>query len=122
MTRTPPLPGRPMLLCCSWLAGLVAACLLAGHARAAEEVVHDGMVVQIPSQITTESTNRLKAVLHAPLNRFKTTRAKDATSTATCDFTPGNFPADSKSFGACFELAKYLRSLPGDITGVRTVA
>jgi membrane-bound ClpP family serine protease len=83
----------------------------------------DGIIVQVPTAITTESTNRLRAVLYGPLKRFEAGAGQQGGRfTLICDFNPDGRRAVCDDFGASYGLATYLRSLPADIKGVTTVA
>jgi membrane-bound ClpP family serine protease len=98
------------------------ALLLPSAARAADRPA-DGLLVQIPPGVTTEATNRLRSLLYGPLKRFEAGAARQGgTFTLLCDFNPGGQRAGCDDFGACYSLASYLRALPGEIKGVRTVA
>ncbi len=83
-----------------------------------------GLVVPIPSVITTEATNRLRTTLYGPLKRFEAQRSADPRHAAVfrlvCDFNPYGKANASDDFGACHTLAKYIRSLQLD--GVQSVA
>lgn len=97
---------------------LTLAFLLPTAAPAAEKTV-DGLIVQVPTTITTESTGRLRSLLHGPINRFEQGAARQGGRfVLICDFNPDGRPAASDDFGASYGLATYLRSLQG----VRTVA
>src|SRR5262249_26378562 len=73
---------------------------------------HDaGLVVQVPTLITTEATNRLRTTVSSPLKRFEAERAggkKGRTFRLVCDFNPDNRTSASDDFGACLNLANYL--------------
>jgi membrane-bound ClpP family serine protease len=98
------------------------ALLLPAAARAADPPA-DGLIVQVPAAITSESTNRLRSVLYGPLKRFEAGAARQGGRfTLVCDFNPDGRRARCDDFGASYSLAVYLRSLPRDIKGVRTVA
>ncbi len=107
-------------------AGLLAAVFAPGT-LAAEEKTNSGLVVQVPSVITTEATNRLRTALHVPLKRFQASRAADPRSAGVfylvCDFNPEGKPNASEDFGACLSLARCLRELHKDPNqAVQTVA
>lgn len=102
-----------------WLAALLLL-LGASAARAADPV--EGLIVQIPTSIGTESTNQLRSLLHGPLQRFNAGRGPKATFRILCDFNPENRRSECENFGACYDLATYLRSLQTSIPGVQTVA
>ncbi|MFO0846536.1 MAG: hypothetical protein U0797_29905 [Gemmataceae bacterium] len=100
---------------CAWLA---LALLLPHSARAADKPV-EGLIVQVPTTITTESTGRLRSLLHGPLSRFEQGAARQGGRfVLLCDFNPEGRRAESDDFGASYGLATYLRSLQN----VRTVA
>ena len=98
------------------------ALLLPAAVRAAD-LPADGIIVQVPTVITTESTNRLRAMLLGPLKRFEGGAARrGGRFTLLCDFNPEGRRAVCDDIGASYGLAAYLRSLPGEIKGVNTVA
>jgi hypothetical protein len=105
---------------------LAAALLLAcsAHHLAAQERHDAGLVVPIPTTITTEATNRLRTAIYGPLKRFETQRGRDAKQAGVfrlvCDFNPDGRANASEDFGACHTLAKYLRGL--QLEGVQTAA
>jgi membrane-bound ClpP family serine protease len=103
---------------------LVGLLLLAsGLAVGAAERPVDGVIVQAPTAITSESTNRLRSLLYGPLKRFEAGAAHQGGKfVLICDFNPDGRRALCDDFGASYSLADYLRSLPRDIKGVRTVA
>jgi membrane-bound ClpP family serine protease len=89
----------------------------------AQEAGNDGLVVQIPTLITTEATNRLRTSVFGPLKRFEAEREagkKGRSFRLVCDFNPDNRTSASDDFGACLKLAKYLGDLQKE--GVQTVA
>ena len=84
---------------------------------------NDGLLIPIPASITSESTGRLRSLLHGPLKRFEQdTNRGNRQFVLLCDFNPEGRRAECEDFGACYTLASYLRSLPSEIKGVRTVA
>src|SRR5262249_17620768 len=104
--------------------GVLAALVLlaAGGVARAEEVPADGVVVQVPPAITTEATNRLRSLLHGPLKRFEAGAGRrGGVFHVVLDFNPDNKRSECEDFGACYGLAKYLRSLPTEHRGVQTV-
>src|SRR4051812_1895313 len=105
--RDPCRPSRHL----GWFAAL--ALLLPGSSvRAAEapEKIVDGLMLQIPASISTESTALLRSLLHGPLKRFEQDAAsKEGRFVLICDFTPDGRRAECDDFGACYGLATYLR-------------
>ncbi len=121
MLRVETLAGSASLLRHPWtrqvLAGLTLL-VVAGLSNAAEKP-RDGLIVQIPTTLTTESTGRLRSLLHGPIHRFKQNAAPQGGQfVLLCEFNPEGRTAASEDFGASYDLAKYLRSLDG----IRTVA
>jgi membrane-bound ClpP family serine protease len=83
----------------------------------------EGLLVEVPAGITTESTGRLRSELLRPLKNFEQGAGRQGGKfTLVCDFNPEGRRADCDDFGASYELAKYLRKLQTDFKGVRTVA
>lgn len=83
----------------------------------------DGLLVQIPTSITSESTGRLRSVLHGPIKRFEQGAARQGGKfVLICDFNPDGRRAECDDFGASYGLAGYLRSLQKELAGVRIVA
>src|SRR5207253_10426750 len=81
----------------------------------AEEPWNPGLVVPIPTAVTTETTQRLRNALYGPLKRYQAERARDPKASGTfylvCDFNPDGKPNASEDFGACLTLAEFLRDL-----------
>lgn len=101
---------------------LLLALALAPRAAAADRPV-EGLLVQVPTSITSESTGRLKSVLHGPLSRFKMGAAQQRGQFwLVLDFNPDGQRSECDDFSACLGLAKYLRALPAEVAGVSTVA
>src|SRR4051794_1199405 len=70
-----------------------------------------GLIVQVPPSISTESTGRLRSLLHGPLKRFEQESAgqkEKAPFVLICDFNPEGRASACEDFGACFDLATYL--------------
>jgi membrane-bound ClpP family serine protease len=104
-----------------WNALLALLFVLPASARADKPI--DGLIVQVPAAVTTESINRLRSLLHGPLQRFEAGAGKQGgIFRVICDFNPDGQTADSADFGPCYELARYLRRLPGDFKGAQTIA
>jgi membrane-bound ClpP family serine protease len=122
----------PMLRHGGWsrAVGLLALFLLALPAPAdappdAPPVLRtvEGMVFQVPTNITSETTRRLKSLLQGPLERFKSGAiGKNSEFVLVLDFNPGNQRSDCDSFGVCADLAEYLLSLRKEVFGMKTVA
>lgn len=115
----PPNSARRLVVA---LLTLLTLAPLGGGARAADKPV-DGLIVQVPTSVTTESVNRLRSDILGRLNRFEQGAARQGGKFfLICDFNPDAAVAESNKFGACYELAKYLRELQTDRKGVTTVA
>lgn len=105
---------------------LAVALLLAAffpRPSAAQDRPEPGLVVPIPTTITSESTNRLRTTLYHPLHRFEAERGQGparASFRLVCDFNPEGRANSTDDFGACLTLANYLRELQRQ--GVQTVA
>jgi membrane-bound ClpP family serine protease len=85
--------------------------------------VVDGLIVQIPTTISSESIGRMRSLLHGPLKRFAEGAARQGGRfVVLCDFNPDDRRSESDDFGACYDLATFLRSLQTDHKGVRVVA
>ncbi len=125
---SPPLLRRVGL---AWAVGALAALFLVppGPSRApAQQPAKpppkgpaQGLVFPVPGTITSETTNRLKALLKAPLNNYKTAGALGR-FVLVLDMNPGGLRAESKNFGACWDLAEHLLTLRNDVAGLETVA
>jgi membrane-bound serine protease (ClpP class) len=122
MGKATPVTGSRSGRCRPLVALLLAALLPAP--LAAGEVGNTGLIVPIPTSITTDVTRRLKGTLYGPLKRYNEARRQDPEAAGTfklvCDFTPDGRANSSDDFGACYELAKYLHGL--DEEGIQTVA
>ena len=106
------------------LRGLVFALVLLspGVVVAAEKAV-SGVIVQIPTSITSESVARLRSGLHGSLKRFEQeSSAQGGQFVVLCDFNPEGRRSECDDFGACYGLANYLSRLPTETKGVLTVA
>jgi membrane-bound serine protease (ClpP class) len=102
---------------------VLALLLLWPLAAAAADRPTDGLIVQVPTVITSESNKRLQSLLYGPLKRFEAGAARqEGRFTLVCDFNPDGRRSLCDNFGACYELATYLRSLPANFKGVTTVA
>jgi hypothetical protein len=83
----------------------------------------EGLLVEMPTSISTESTGRLRSELLRPLKDFEQGAARQGGKfVLVCDFNPEGRRSDCDDFGACYELAKYIRKLQGDLKGIHTVA
>ena len=82
---------------------------------AAEERRNAGLVVPIPTTITTEATRRLQSAVLGPQRRFEDERNRDPKAAGSfyliCDFNPDGRDNASDDFGACLSLARCLRDL-----------
>lgn len=107
-----------------WTAVLLAlASLFAPATVSAAEGPTEGLVVQVPNPVTTEATHRLRSLLHGPLKRFEQGAGRQGGRfVLLCDFNPDGRRADGENFGACHDLATFLRSMSAGQRGVRTVA
>lgn len=103
---------------------LAAVCsLLSFSSIRAQDKPVEGQVVQIPTTITTEIKDRLRANLAGPLKRFADGPARQGGRfVLVCDFNPDGKTAACDDFGASYSLATFLRSLHQDHPGVTTVA
>ena len=91
-------------------------------AVAAEKGV-TGVIVPIPTSITTDSVARLRSSLHGPLKRFEQEApGKDRRFVVVCDFNPEGRRSECDDYGACYSLATYLAGLTKETAGVLTVA
>jgi hypothetical protein len=81
----------------------------------AQERRNAGLVVPIPSTITTEATNRLRGALYGPYRRYEDERNREPKKIGSfyliCDFNPDERDNASEDPGACQTLARYLRDL-----------
>jgi membrane-bound ClpP family serine protease len=103
-------------------AGLLLVALAPGAALAQEGA---GRVIRVPVPDSVDVTNRLREVTRDALDRFEAAeRERDPKDRRTFkliyDFNPDGKPNSSASFGACYDLAKYLRTLQD--RGPRTIA
>jgi membrane-bound serine protease (ClpP class) len=99
----------------------------------AQEARGHGLIVQVPTTITTAATNRLRSDVVGPLRRYEAEHARDPKAAGTfylvCDFNPDGRPNTGDDFGACYSLADCLEDLRkkhgievvafvhGDVTG-----
>src|SRR3954454_10366534 len=106
-------PGRP--LCALLILSLLVLTATSGlfPAVAVERSV-EGLIVDIPPTVTTESKNRLRSLLHGPLKRFEQSARQGGRFVLVCDFNPDGRRADCDDADACHGLARYLRSLQTD--------
>jgi membrane-bound ClpP family serine protease len=82
---------------------------LATTAPLAAQEGNDGLVVPIPTSLTTEFTNNLRATVNLRHEQFKTSGdRKDAKFYLICDFNPDGKANSSDTFGASLDLARYL--------------
>jgi membrane-bound serine protease (ClpP class) len=81
----------------------------------AQERRNAGIVVPIPTTITTEATSRLRSALYGPSRHYEDERNRDPKGAGNfylvCDFNPENRDNASDDPGACQTLARYLRDL-----------
>src|SRR5262245_16754679 len=106
----------------SSLAALALLLIADPRADAADRPV-EGLLVPVPTSITSESTARLRSALYGPLKRFELGAARQRGQFwLVLDFNPDGQPSECDDFSACLGLAKYLRSLPAQVAGVSTVA
>jgi membrane-bound ClpP family serine protease len=89
--------------------------LLLPASLSAQERRNAGLVVPIPTTITTEAKSRLNSALYGPLRRYEDDRSSDPKGVGNfyliCDFNPDNRDNASDDPGACQSLARYLREL-----------
>lgn len=120
MTARPFLPVRPWATA---LCAVLCLSLLSTGGASAGEKATDGIIVPIPTPITTGTKEWLGSRLSGHLKRFKAEGSRaGGTFTVLCDFNPEGRVSECAEFGACYDLARYLRSLSGETKGVRTVA
>jgi membrane-bound serine protease (ClpP class) len=82
-----------------------------------------GVIVPIPTSITTDSVARLRSSLHGPLKRFEQEAPGEGRQfVVLCDFNPEGRRSECDDFGACYSLASYLSRLPIETKGVLTIA
>jgi membrane-bound serine protease (ClpP class) len=102
------LPARSL-----WIAFCIG--LLFPVSLRAQERRNAGIVVSIPTTITTEATSRLKSALYGPLRHYEDERSRDPKGVGNfylvCDFNPENRENASDEPGACQSLARNLRDL-----------
>jgi hypothetical protein len=118
------LPATPFRASLCLLAAACVGSFLVTATNHAQEPHDAGVVVQVPTLITTEATNRLRTTVFGPLKRFEAERGngkKGRVFRLVCDFNPDNRPNASDDFGACLKLARYLGELR-EKDGVQTVA
>jgi membrane-bound serine protease (ClpP class) len=94
-----------------WIAFCIG--LLLPVSLPAQERRNAGIVVPIPTAITTEATSRLRSALYGPLRHYEDERNRDPKGIGNfylvCDFTPENRDNASDDPGACQTLARSLR-------------
>jgi membrane-bound ClpP family serine protease len=101
---------------------VVLSSLLPAVASADDRPV-EGVIIQIPTVITSESTGRLRSLLYGPLKRFEAgAAAQGGRFVIICDFNPDGQRAASEGLGVSYDLAHFLRSLTRENKGVTTVA
>jgi membrane-bound ClpP family serine protease len=97
------------------LAATLLLVLLAPCPLPAQERRNAGLVVPIPTTLTTEATRRLQSSLLGPQRRYEDERNRDPKGIGSfylvCDFNPDGKDNASDDFGACLTLARYLRDL-----------
>ncbi len=91
----------------------------------AQERRNAGLVVSIPTTITTEATSRLRSALYGPWRHYEDERNRDPKGAGSfyllCDFNPENHDNASDDPGACQSLARFLRDLHKK-QGIKVVA
>jgi membrane-bound serine protease (ClpP class) len=89
--------------------------LMLSSSLSAQERGNVGLVVPIPTTLTTEATSRLRSALYGPLRRYEDECSRDPKGIGyfylICDFNPDNRDNASEEPGACQTLARYLRDL-----------
>jgi membrane-bound ClpP family serine protease len=99
--------------------------LLLPASSSAQERRNAGLVVPIPTTITTEAKSRLGSALYGPLRRYEEDRNRDPQGVGNfyllCDFNPDNRDNASDDPGACQSLARYLRDLQRN-QGIQVIA
>jgi hypothetical protein len=96
------------------LAALLLTLLLPSIAPA-QERRNAGLVVPVPTTITTGATKSLQSALYAPLRHYEDQRNRDPKQAGAfylvCDFNPDGHDNHSDDPGACQTLARCLRDL-----------
>lgn len=88
-------------------------------AQEPEPVLKDGMFVTVPNPITDQAVQEIRRKIKFAVEKHR------RLDTIVFDFNPHNAPAGTTSFGVCYDLADFIRSLPlGQVHGIhpRTVA
>ena len=92
--------------------------LPAGLMTAAEKPV-DGLIVQVPTTVTTESTGRLRSLLHGPVKSFELGAARQGGRfVLICDFNPEGRRAESESAASRDATGKQRRPPATAVTAV----
>ena len=76
----------------------------------------EGMLVSVPSPITSEVVQRVKNQVQSRVNN----NARPV-KVVVFDFTPGGKDAANPNFGACYELSQVIDQLKGGVTTVAFV-
>jgi membrane-bound ClpP family serine protease len=93
---------------------LASVLSLVASARAgAQEGPRDGLLVNVPTPITSDAVERIRNAVNGRINDANELRR---VSTIVFDFTPDEKPAATPGFGACLELADLISSLKGQTT------
>ncbi len=90
------------------LAGWLFTCVLANPA-VAQNGQEDGLFITVPSPLTGEEINLIKAKVRKAVSQQK--RTNRTYGVIVFDFTPDGRDVGSSSFGNCSDLKDYIRSL-----------
>jgi membrane-bound serine protease (ClpP class) len=113
LTATTSVAGRA-----SWSLAALLLLVIAGRLPAQEET-DPGRVLPVAAPVTPDTAGRLRDAVTEALKRAEARRGERVFK-LILDFNPDGRPNSSKDFGPCYELADFLRKLPGQ--GVRTIA
>jgi membrane-bound ClpP family serine protease len=73
---------------------------------------HDGLFISVPPEITSGAVNQIKTKVKEAVRRRTTDhRGEAAAFTVVFDFNPNDLPNQTSSFGACMDLAEFIRDL-----------
>ncbi len=101
-----------------WTLAALVLFAIPGGSRGEEEA-DPGRVLPVAAPITPDTAGRFRETVTEALKRAEARRGQRVFK-LILDFNPDGRANSSKDFGPCYELADFLRKLPGQ--GVRTVA
>jgi membrane-bound serine protease (ClpP class) len=103
-------PGLATLLCLT-LPVLSAG---TGVAQDADPVLKDGLFITVPNPITDQAVQDIRAKVKQAVDKRRKLEV------IVFDFNPHGAPAGTTSYGVCYDLAEYIRSLPlGQVQGIQ---